>query len=178
MTIRKMVIGAALGIVGLPVVLVLTALASTSIANRTNGSILSSGEKREYLLYVPRSYDRAQPTPLVISLRAAMNWPAFQMKLSRWNNAADANGFNVVYPLPGCWSGPQARALTPRVSCGISFASIGSRGSRGTFLGLSRPSDSPSSPRARHDSLRPQACRQQRKRNALGGVRQSLWSHA
>jgi len=29
--------------------------------------MISSGEKREYLLYVPRSYDRTKPAPLVIS---------------------------------------------------------------------------------------------------------------
>lgn len=34
-------------------------------------TIVSSGQKREYLLYVPRSYDRAKPTPLVISMHAA-----------------------------------------------------------------------------------------------------------
>jgi poly(3-hydroxybutyrate) depolymerase len=39
--------------------------------DRTNGSIVSSGEKRDYLLYVPTAYDRAQPMPLVISLHRA-----------------------------------------------------------------------------------------------------------
>ena len=27
-----------------------------------------------------------------------MNWPAFEAKVTRWNRAADANGFIVVYP--------------------------------------------------------------------------------
>jgi polyhydroxybutyrate depolymerase len=98
MKIRKIVVGAALVIVGLPVVLVLIAAASIYVLNRTNGTIVSSGQKREYLLYVPRSYDRAKPTPLVISLHAAMNWPAFQMNISQWNRVADEQGFIVVYP--------------------------------------------------------------------------------
>ncbi len=98
MTIKKIVIGAALVIIGLPVLLVVTILLSVSFANKTNGTIISSGEKREYLLYVPRSYDRTKPTPLVISMHAAMNWPAYQMKITQWNSAAEKNGFIVVYP--------------------------------------------------------------------------------
>ena len=95
---KRIIIGAVLVIIGAPLLLVLAILASVSLANRTNGAILSSGEKREYLLYVPKSYDRTKPTPLVISLHAAMNWPAYQMKITQWNSAADKNGFIVVYP--------------------------------------------------------------------------------
>src|SRR5688572_31412174 len=67
---------------------------------------ISSGIHREYLLHVPESYDRARPTPLVISMHGAMNWPAFQKNLSRWNETADANGFIVVYP-SGTGTGPK-----------------------------------------------------------------------
>jgi len=42
------------------------------VLNRTNGAIISSGQKREYLVYVPRGYDRAKPTPLVISMHGAL----------------------------------------------------------------------------------------------------------
>jgi polyhydroxybutyrate depolymerase len=96
--IKKIVIGAVIVIVGLPVLLILAILLSVSFANRTNGAIVSSGEKREYLLYVPKSYDSTKRTPLVISMHAAMNWPAYQMKISQWNKTADENGFLVVYP--------------------------------------------------------------------------------
>jgi len=44
---RKIVIGALLIIIGLPVLSILTILLSVSLANRTNGTIVSSGEKRE-----------------------------------------------------------------------------------------------------------------------------------
>jgi polyhydroxybutyrate depolymerase len=98
MNIRKMVIRAVLVIVGLPVVLVLIAAASIYVLDRTNGTIVSSGQKRSYLLYVPRSYDRTKPTPLVISMHGAAAWPAQQMNLSRWNRLADEHGFIVVYP--------------------------------------------------------------------------------
>jgi len=106
MSIKKVVIGTALVIVGLPVLLVLAVMASVSVANRTNGSIVSSGQKREYLLYVPKTYDRTKPTPLVISMHGAMNWPAFEMNISQWNTAADENGFIVVYPA-GTGPGPK-----------------------------------------------------------------------
>jgi poly(3-hydroxybutyrate) depolymerase len=98
MNTRKMLIGAALVIIGLPVALVLIAAVSVYVLNRTNGTIVSSGRKREYLLYVPRSYDRARPTPLVISMHAAALWPAAQMETSQGNRVADEQGFIVVYP--------------------------------------------------------------------------------
>lgn len=104
MNTRKTVIGTVLGIIGLPVALVLIvavsfyALMSCYAPNRTNGTIVSSGQEREYLLYVPRSYDPAKPTPLVISLHAAALWPATQQEASQWNKMADEHGFIVVYP--------------------------------------------------------------------------------
>jgi polyhydroxybutyrate depolymerase len=36
-----------------------------------------------------------------------MNWPAYQMKVSQWNKAADEHGFIVVYPA-GTGTGPKA----------------------------------------------------------------------
>jgi polyhydroxybutyrate depolymerase len=71
---------------------------SSYATNRTNGTIVSSGQARKYLLYVPKSYDRATPTPLVISLHAAALWPATQQAISQWNTVADEHGFMVVYP--------------------------------------------------------------------------------
>jgi polyhydroxybutyrate depolymerase len=68
------------------------------IANKTNGSLVSSGEKRSYLLYVPASYDPQNPTPLVISIHGYAEWPAHQAQISRWNDLADEDGFIVVYP--------------------------------------------------------------------------------
>jgi hypothetical protein len=56
------------------------------------------GRPAQYLLYVPKSYDPARPTPLVISLHGGAMWPAGQMEVSRWNAVADAQGFIVVYP--------------------------------------------------------------------------------
>ncbi len=66
--------------------------------NRTNGTIQSSGIARKYLLYVPKSYDKTKPTPLVISIHGFIEWPAHQMQISHWNKLADEHGFIVVYP--------------------------------------------------------------------------------
>jgi len=99
MTRRTIVIGAVLCWIGLPPLFVLINAASFYSVNRTSGTIVTSvGQTREYILYVPKSYDRAKPAPLVISMHGAENWPSFQMNLSQWNKAADANGFIVVYP--------------------------------------------------------------------------------
>lgn len=102
MKIRKLLIGVVLVVIGLPVVLGVIAVVSFYACfyhlDRSNGTIVSSGQKREYLLYVPGSYDRTKPTPLVISLHGAMMWPADQMETSQWNRVADEHGFIVVYP--------------------------------------------------------------------------------
>ena len=103
---RPLVIGAILACFGLPVTLVLADAVSSYERSGTTRTIVSSGETRQYLLYVPKSYDRDKPTPLVISMHGAMNGPAFQMQLSQWNTAADENGFIVVYPA-GNGTGPK-----------------------------------------------------------------------
>jgi polyhydroxybutyrate depolymerase len=84
--------------------------------NETNGTITSSGQTRQYLLYVPKSYDRSKTAPLVISLHPAATWPAAEMEISRWNDLADEQGFIVVYPSgsdePRVWPmGPRSLAL-------------------------------------------------------------------
>ena len=102
-----MVIGAVLVLIGLPLVLVLAEAVSYRLSNRSNGTIVVSGQKREYLLHVPPSYDRTKPTPLVISMHGAGGWPVQQMDLSGWNQLADSQGFIVVYPSGAEGIGPR-----------------------------------------------------------------------
>ncbi|MEO6326402.1 MAG: PHB depolymerase family esterase [Thermoanaerobaculia bacterium] len=90
--------GAVLILLGLPLVLALSQEISFSVRNRTNGTIVSSGQKRTYLLHVPPGYRRAKPASLVISLHGAAGWPVQQMETSRWNRLADEQGFIVVFP--------------------------------------------------------------------------------
>jgi polyhydroxybutyrate depolymerase len=106
MTPRTKVLGAVLAIVGLPIVLVLIDAVSSYALHPIAHIIDESGEKREYILHVPPGYDRAKPTPLVISMHGAANSPSLQMHISQWNGAADANGFIVVYP-GGSGTGPK-----------------------------------------------------------------------
>ncbi len=120
MKVRKILIGVLLTIIGLPVLLVLVLVVSVAVLDRTNGSIVSSGKPRSYLLFVPPSYDRTKPTPLVISMHGAAGWPAQQMNLSRWNRLAESQGFIVVYPsgsdVPKIWHVDRGAGLTRDVS--------------------------------------------------------------
>lgn len=117
----RIIIATVLGIIGLPLTVVLGAvgsfhaLLSCYAPNRTNGVIVSSGEKREYLLYVPKSYDRTKPTPLVISMHGAAVWPATQEEISQWDKVAEAHGFIVVYPSGTTLSGRGTGVLPFRV---------------------------------------------------------------
>jgi polyhydroxybutyrate depolymerase len=104
---RKRVLAIVLMLMALPVVVVVVEALFYSIRNRNNGSLVSSGRMREYLLYVPRSYDRSRPAPLVISMHGAGGWPVQQRDLSGWNRLADAHGFIVVYPSGTKGSGPR-----------------------------------------------------------------------
>jgi polyhydroxybutyrate depolymerase len=98
MTSRKRIIGAVLTLISLPLLVTLVEAVSFYVRNRNNGSIVSSDVKREYLLYVPMSYDPTRPTPLVISMHGGGGWPVQQRNISGWNRLADRHGFIVVYP--------------------------------------------------------------------------------
>ncbi len=79
-------------------ILIFSGWLAFKLQDRTNGTLVSAGEKRAYLLYVPKSYDSGRPTPLVITFHGFAQWPAHQMHISRWNDLADEFGFIVVYP--------------------------------------------------------------------------------
>jgi polyhydroxybutyrate depolymerase len=98
---------------GLPVALVLVEAVSYEVRNRTNGTLVSSGQEREYLLHVPESYDSTKPTPLVISMHGGAGWPAMQKETSLWNALADRHGFIVVYPSGISGRGPRAWRMHP-----------------------------------------------------------------
>lgn len=105
---RGIVLGSVLALINLPVALALIEAVSYHVRNRSNGSIVSSGLEREYLLYVPESYDRTRPTQLVISMHGGAMWPAAQKETSQWNRVADEHGFIVVYPSGVSGRGPRA----------------------------------------------------------------------
>ncbi len=88
----------ALTLLGILLLLLLAGVIAFRLADRTNGTLISAGEKRKYLLYVPESYDPSRPVPLVITIHGFAQWPAHQMHISRWNELAEEQGFIVVYP--------------------------------------------------------------------------------
>jgi len=102
---RKTTLGVILLLIAAPAALALIDAVNFYVRNRTNGTIVSSGLERKYILYVPRSYDRAKPVPLVISLHGAGGWPTQQMEMSGWNELAEKEGFLVVYPAGGSGGG-------------------------------------------------------------------------
>ncbi len=120
---RKTVIAAVLILISLPAVLAAIEAVSFYVRNRNNGSIISSGEKRQYLLYVPSSYDRSKPTPLVISMHGAGGWPTQQMNLSEWNRLAESQRFIVVYPSGLGGAGPRVWRVGPDFMRDVRFIS-------------------------------------------------------
>jgi polyhydroxybutyrate depolymerase len=95
---RTAVLGAVLAVVFVPVAIVPVQAARFYAYNRDNGSFVSSGIERTYLLHVPKTYDASKLTPLVISLHGAGLWGVAQKDMSRWNEVSDAEGFIVAYP--------------------------------------------------------------------------------
>ena len=59
-------------------------------------SLTSGGVERTYRLYVPKSYDAAKPTPLVLNFHGFASNAREQEAYSRMPAAADANGFITV----------------------------------------------------------------------------------
>ncbi len=102
---RKKFLGVILLLIAAPPVAALFDAVNFHVRTRTNGTIVSSGVERKYILHVPRSYDRAKPVPLVISLHGAGGWPAQQMEISGWNELAEKEGFIVAYPAGGVGGG-------------------------------------------------------------------------
>ncbi len=68
---------------------------STGYSERT---LISDGQERAYLLYIPESVDGTQPAPLVLSLHGFASNPRQQAEFSRWDDIADEHGFLLVFP--------------------------------------------------------------------------------
>lgn len=95
---RRWVFALIVVLISVPAVVALAGAFSYRVANRSNRTMVVAGKEREYLLYVPPSYDPAKPTPLIISLHGAGLWGAAQREISQWNRVADRAAFLVVYP--------------------------------------------------------------------------------
>ncbi|MEE8638718.1 MAG: PHB depolymerase family esterase [Candidatus Margulisiibacteriota bacterium] len=61
-------------------------------------SIISSGKERNYLLYVPASYNGQSPAPLVFNFHGSGGNPEGQLGYSDFAKLAESKGFIVVLP--------------------------------------------------------------------------------
>jgi polyhydroxybutyrate depolymerase len=61
-------------------------------------SLVSRNQAREYLRYVPESYDPTQPTALIIVLHGIISDAEQIRDFTHWNDYADEHNFIVVYP--------------------------------------------------------------------------------
>ncbi|MBY0496202.1 MAG: hypothetical protein K2Y23_18505 [Cyanobacteria bacterium] len=95
-------------LIALPVAVASIDAARYYAVNRSGGTIVSSGETREYTLHVPPGYDGKTPVPLVVTIHGAALWPAAQQGLSLWDRVADREGFIVAYPSGHIGQGPRA----------------------------------------------------------------------
>jgi len=87
-----------IGLIALPLLVGMSEAVVFKVTNRDDHSLTVDGRRREYTLYIPPSYDRSKPTPLVISIHGAGLWGQAQRRISLWDRLADREGFIVAYP--------------------------------------------------------------------------------
>jgi poly(hydroxyalkanoate) depolymerase family esterase len=90
----------------------------------TSGTVTSNGTAYEYLLYTPTSYVPGRAAPLLVMVHGCQTTAAQELKVTRYNEVAEREGFVVLYPdvdaigraLPGpanqCWKFPYPPAWT------------------------------------------------------------------
>jgi polyhydroxybutyrate depolymerase len=62
------------------------------------GTLACGGERREYLVHVPKCYDSTKPTPLILALHGAGMNGSMMVGFSGLNATSEQAGFIVVYP--------------------------------------------------------------------------------
>lgn len=67
-------------------------------ADQTQLALDHEGVSRSYLLYLPSTYNKNIPSPLLIALHGRSSDPQRMANLTRFNTRADKHGFVVVYP--------------------------------------------------------------------------------
>lgn len=110
---RRVTLAAALFCVTLPAVVAFAEGVSFYARNRSSGFISVGGQKRGYVLHVPRDRDPSRSVPLVISLHGAGLWGAAMRDISGWNNVADREGFIVAYPSGAGRASPRVWSPAP-----------------------------------------------------------------
>jgi polyhydroxybutyrate depolymerase len=65
---------------------------------RNDYTINVDGYPREFIVYVPASYDASQPTPLVVMFHGSNQGGQLMFENTRWAQEADTNNFIVIFP--------------------------------------------------------------------------------
>ncbi len=79
-------------------VLAISTLCSLTAQQTINGTLLHDGLDREYILYIPDSYDPATPTPLVMSFHGFTSNAQLNFSFTRFSAIADTEGFILIHP--------------------------------------------------------------------------------
>ena len=117
-----------LGLLAVPPAALLVQSIALRAQHATNGTVVSSGKTRTYLLHVPETADPDRAVPLVVSFHGGALTAARQRDLTRWNEVADREGFLVVYPSgkPVFGNGPRDwNAVDPGTEVDVDVRFIG-----------------------------------------------------
>lgn len=78
---------------------------SSCYSNTDARPIVHDGIEREYILFIPNSYDPASPTPMVFNFHGFGGSAEAYMMEADLRSEAEANGFVLVYPQGSCLDG-------------------------------------------------------------------------
>ena len=81
------------------ILLILIALSNDIISQQTiNGVLQHEGLDREYILYIPDSYNSAEPTPLLFSFHGYTSNAQTNFSYTNFKSIADTSGFILIHP--------------------------------------------------------------------------------
>lgn len=75
-----------------------SALSAIDAQQKINETILHDGLTREYILYIPASYNPATPSPLVLSFHGYTSNAQSNFNYTQFNSIADTAGFILIHP--------------------------------------------------------------------------------
>jgi len=85
-------------IVTIILVVLFSGFSALNAQQTINGTLLHDGLSRQYLLYIPSSYNPATPSPLVLSFHGYSSNAHVNFTYTRFNSIADTAGFILIHP--------------------------------------------------------------------------------
>ena len=77
----------------------------TCFSNTNAQAITHNGIDREYVLYIPDSYDNTSPTPLMLNFHGFGGSASDYMEEADMHSLAESDTFILVYPQGSCLKG-------------------------------------------------------------------------